>query len=615
MRCRIIPIVVLALAPTAGLGQEKPARVDQQGDPLPPGALARLGTVRLRQPDWIRSMAVSPDGKTLASAGESSIRLWEIPSGRPLKKFSVYRDKADPRSETASAVAFTAKGELVALGNHVGKGCVLYEPESGKKLQEIKAHSINLLSGDGTFAVLSSENRLALWDLSTAKEVHKVPSLDSIAGPRPAALSADGKTLATSGTLGLRRVDLPTGKDLPRIGAAFDSSYSLAFSRDGKRLAAARHRDGLLQAPSQDINCDVVLWDTESGKQVRALKTLPHYVTPLALSADGKLLAVGLGDMTYAGGRTIALLDTTAGKEIDRPTGHEAAVESVAFVAGTDTIVSACEHGKIRTWDATTGKPLRDLKPTARLLYPDISPDGKLAVSSDLKRIHLRDLATDKTVRTLEHASPGHLRFSPDAKLLVASGDDEGKGFRIWETATGKELTEERVTGGWATAISADGKLLVRSVAAKLPDCRLEIVELPSGKKLRHFMAKYDVGRLAISPENKFLASSDRDQTIALWDLTEGKKLWSVPHPARDRGPGISLSFACPIAFSPDGKLLASGGDDHTVRLWDVATGKELRKFTGHEGTVQALAFSADGKRLATASEDTTVLIWDVATK
>src|SRR5215207_8018591 len=96
------PLCVLVLAPATSLAWEKPARVDPAGDALPPGAVARLGgTVRFRQADFVRSVAVSPDGTTLASAGDSVIRLWEMPSGRPLKTFALYRDKTDSGLEKA----------------------------------------------------------------------------------------------------------------------------------------------------------------------------------------------------------------------------------------------------------------------------------------------------------------------------------------------------------------------------------------------------------------------------------------------------------------------------------------------------------------------------------
>jgi WD40 repeat protein len=257
------------------------------------------------------------------------------------------------------------------------------------------------------------------------------------------------------------------------------------------------------------------------------------------------------------------------------------------------------------------------LKLPRRFTYPTLSPDGKLATWGSYRdRIHLRDVAADKDLRELELEHPFHSHFSADGKYLAAGSQVNDGESRLWETATGKELTQCRRKEVAAIAFSPDAKFIARSAFTALPDWPLETVDLATGKQLRRFPAKDTAGELAISPDGKFLASSHRDQTIQLWDVAKGESdLWIANHPARDRGPRTQLSWACPIAFSPDGKLLASGGDDHAVRLWDVATGKEVRKFAGHAGTILSLAFSADGKTLASASADTTVLIWDVAGK
>jgi len=614
----LVPLWVLVLAPTTMLGQEKPARVDAAGDALPTGAVARLGTVRLRHPDWVRSLAASPDGKLLASGGEWRIRIWELPSGRPVKSYPHYKDPGNPGFHNAPTLAFTAKGELLALGNF-DNGSVLYDPATGKKLKEFKEYSADVFSADGTAAILVSKDRYTVWEMATGKAVGDAPSLATFGSRRASALSADGKVLAVSAFGGVRRVDIATGKDLPRIITGFQSPDALALSPDGKMLATAASRPAAGQAYPQDVDSQITLRDTVSGKRVRESNTYNRFVVPLAFSGDGKLLAAGLGDMTYAGGRTIVLVDTATGKEVERPIGHEAAVRGVAFVAGTNTVLSACEHDMLRTWDATTGKHLRASK-LPKLSSPTFSPDGRLSASSDGRRIRIRDLAAAKEVRTLEVEHATDLHLSADGKFLAAWLSDADNEFRLWDTATGKELTECRTRGGYkAVAFSRDSKFLVRQVAKKISDYRLQVIELPTGKETWNIPIPARVGglvgALAVSNDGKFFAASHHDQAIEMWELTKDEKLWSITHPARDRGPKTSLSYANPIAFSPDGKLLASGGDDHTVRLWDAATGKEVRKFVGHEGTVRAVVFSADGKSLASASDDTTVLIWDVTGK
>src|SRR5262249_39214099 len=126
------------------------------------------------------------------------------------------------------------------------------------------------------------------------------------------------------------------------------------------------------------------------------------------------------------------------------------------------------------------------------------------------------------------------------------------------------------------------------------------------------------VSRTAISPDGATLASvggNDPDETLRVWDVATGKERWnwSIP-PARVGG----------LAFSPDGTLLATVGQSRRgegqkdvpgeVRLWDVATGREIRRWQGHDGRVDTVAFSPDGRTLATGGPDAVVYLWEVAT-
>jgi RNA polymerase sigma factor (sigma-70 family) len=149
--------------------------------------------------------------------------------------------------------------------------------------------------------------------------------------------------------------------------------------------------------------------------------------------------------------------------------------------------------------------------------------------------------------------------FSPDAKVL-ASGDG-GRHLRLWQVATGNELT---------------------SVAAH----------------------QNEVSIVAFSPDGKVLASAGYDRTVRLWDAATGKPLRTIP---------AHEDKVSALAFSPDGRFLASAGWDHQIHLWDTATGEKLRSMAKHRDRVWSITFSLDGLMLASGSGDKTILLWDVA--
>ena len=269
-------------------------------------------------------------------------------------------------------------------------------------------------------------------------------------------------------------------------------------------------------------------------------------------------------------------------------TGHASLVISVAFSPDGRLIASGSSDSTIKLWDAATCNQLRSLEGhTGPVNSVAFSPDGNVIASgSGDKTIKLWDVATGNQVRSLE----GHtgyvtsVAFSPDGKVIASGSGD--KTIKLWDAATGKQLRSlEGHTG--------------------------------------------EVNSVAFSPDGKWIASGSQDKTIKLWDAATGKQLRSL----EGYTGGVNS-----VTFSPDGKVIASGsqvkapvagwdlvarntlgeslsgGKDKTIKLWDAATGKELRSLEGHTGDVNSVAFSPDGKVIASGSQDKTIKLWDAAT-
>lgn len=216
--------------------------------------------------------------------------------------------------------------------------------------------------------------------------------------------------------------------------------------------------------------------------------------------------------------------------------------------------------------------------------------------------------------------------FSPDAKLLASGGLDSSA--RLWNVAAAKEANAlgGNQFGVYAVAFSADGKF----VASAGADGMLRVWDTATGKPAGTFPCNtFTVLSVAFSPDGALLASGGDDNLVKVWDLRTGQQLHVLGFgegpirpvafnlqgapPALRPIPAMAGGVAS-LAFSPDGKLLASASRDHTVKIWDVATGEQVGTLEGHASQVWSVAFSPDGKLLASGSGDNTVKLWDVGT-
>lgn len=204
--------------------------------------------------------------------------------------------------------------------------------------------------------------------------------------------------------------------------------------------------------------------------------------------------------------------------------------------------------------------------------------------------------------------------ITPDGKSILSGGKDST--LRVWDLATGKEVRQlPGHTGAvQALAISADGRRVLTGSA----DHTVRLWEIETGRELLRLQGHREViETVALSPDGRRALSAGRDLTVRIWDVDEGTEL--------RRFNGLAEQVRS-LAFTPDSQLAVTAGGglwkdgmwtrgtDHAMRLWDVRSGGELRGFKGHDAPVRSVALAPDGKSAATGGEDGTLLVWDLAT-
>ncbi len=414
--------------------------------------------------------------------------------------------------------------------------------------------------------------------------------------------------------------------------------FAVAFSPDGTLLAGGGY-------DSEKGTHFVRLWEVATGKERRRFETARGGTRSLAFSADGKALATG--DDSARPKPLLRLFDVESGKErrqIPFPDGSS--VRSVAF-APDGLTVAASGGSSTRLFAVSNGKELLRLDGKAIGLH--FSANGKVLTGAVAGAIRRWGAATGRPLTPEGAESPvDQVLVAPDGKRVVARGQDGD--VHVWDGRTGAHLRRLSATWQRGIALSPDGRFLAwptpdESVKYELPGrwkasvtgSRLRLYDLSAGRFVERFPAfKGEAHRLFFAPGGKALITVDfNDGRVRAWDVATGKEQRSFL--ALRKGEKVRPYYLWSSALSPDGKTLAvtyQRADNTTallgayaVRLWDVATGKELHDLPGHLFYVEGLAFSPDGRSLVTGSDPLApfiqrvakrpanqVYVWDVAT-
>lgn len=512
------------------------------------------------------------------------------------------------------AMTLSASGKLLATGSENGN-VQLWDAETLTPLGAPWTGHRGAVSGiafgpNGTVPSVSRDKTLRLWNTATGQLVEPPSEFDSAINA--VAYSPDGSRLATgfdNAQLGLWTI--PEGREVEptdpkqRSGHA-DSVEAIAFSADGARLVSAGN-DSWMRL--RDARTGALLGTKFEG--------LTSTVYALAFSPDDKTLASG----DYNG--SVRLWDVSTGAALRAAVvGHTDPVASFSLREGRRTdlafspdgrfIISASVDATLRFWYAHKGtlvrEPLRGhFGPVGSVAY---SRDGRLVYSAGIDGT-LRAWEASTSVPSIAVPLQGQhrdhivaLAYSPDGTRLASGGPADA--LKLWDRKSGNLIADVTVAPrAWIEAVAwrCDGKQL----ATAHSDGTFTLRDGNSGEVLDppvRVRAHADtVHAIAYSPDGRLVATGGADARVALWNAADGSAA----------GEAIAAeSSVSALAWSPDGRNLVTAHSDGHLRLWDAASRKQVvPPLSGHDDYVRAVAFSPDGKRIASAGDDKRVRMWD----
>ena len=550
------------------------------------------------------SVAFSGDSKKLVSGGDDgTVRLWDVRTGKLLHTITDVGRGVDD-------VAFSPDGKMFG-SIHADEDIRLWDASTYQLLHTLRDDQIwigsvgrvNCLAFSTDSKVVAGgyyHGRIRLWNANTGEHFGNAGFIN-YGGINTIAFSSDGITFASGGGDGsVHLLGARTAEHWQRVGShrrnrlsAFASGgniggiSSVAFSPDAKMLA------------SGGSDNKIKIWDTSTGEHVRTLDGHTSPVLGVSFSPNRRTIA-------SASWTEIRFWNMNTGRQQRILTGYTNSVYSVSFSPDGKTLATGGFGSNIHLWNANTGAHKQAFTGHTGLVRSvAFSPNGKTLASGGFdETVRLWDVATGENKRTLTgHKEPIQIvSFSQDGKTLASGSQDNY--VRLWNVATGEDTYKFYPSGEavYSVDLSPDGQTLVTATTEEKRAGGVYLLHIRTQRRLKTFsISKYTFSAV-FSPDGRTIAVSV-GRNIWLWDPRSGERLRNFTG---------HTDWVLSLAFSSNGKTLASGSKDNTIRLWDVATGDHKQTLTGHRDVVQSVSFSPNGRTLASGSPDGTVLLWQL---